>query len=153
MNIIAEDLWTGWGRAEKTIWCVTTNGTLRKNGSVVMGRGAALELVRLVPGVDREFGEMIVQGKYPKIGTFWNYGIIFHPDRPLGILQVKLFWGDPAELILIAKAMHLLGVAARQNKTILFRVNYPGIGYGQLTKEQVASHLVGLPDNVTICYK
>lgn len=47
MKIAHEDLWKP---VENAVYIVTTNSTIRKDGALVMGRGAALEATQSYPG-------------------------------------------------------------------------------------------------------
>src|SRR5271157_1215396 len=42
------------------ILCITTNGTVRKNGSAVMGKGCALEAKNRWPGIEDVLGKLLV---------------------------------------------------------------------------------------------
>jgi len=40
--------------------CITTNGTIKKDGTCVMGRGIALRAKQLYPGIDKTLGRLIM---------------------------------------------------------------------------------------------
>jgi len=57
MKIVKENLWKVPEAPGMIV--VTTNGYLRSDGSVVMGRGAAFEATKRIPGIDKEAGALI----------------------------------------------------------------------------------------------
>jgi hypothetical protein len=116
-----------------------------------MGRGAAKQATELVKGVDKDFGDKIKKFEilYPK--EMYFYGYMEHDVEPLAILQVKNFWGSQASLTLIKRSLNKFVNCMNKNK--LYRMNFPGIGYGGLEVKEVLPLLQFLPDNVTICYK
>ncbi|HQN37752.1 MAG TPA: hypothetical protein PLY01_07950 [Caldisericia bacterium] len=122
---------------------VTTNSCLTKDCRLVMGRGAAKELKVISPGIDRIFGKMIRKA----CGHLGLYGLLISP--PYGIFQVKNNFADKAKLEIISYSLRLLDFKARDTDQII-HLNYPGIGNGRLTKEEVRPLLEILPDNVHI---
>lgn len=155
MRVIRDELWRHPGMPGMIV--VTTNSTLRHHeGSLVMGRGAALEAVMRIPRIDVECGRAIAAFAF--VYGHDKYG--FLPVRiptsekvGFGIFQVKHFWGDPADLSLIEHAVLILVGYANMNPDINIRMNYPGIGNGKLQRAEVEPLLAPLPDNVTICCK
>lgn len=122
---------------------ITTNSYVRKDGHLVMGRGAASRLKDLEPGMPARFGN--------RIGHLEFYGILFDEFSNYGILQVKRHFKDPAELELIKGSMTMLKVTAALNPHITYRVNYPGIGFGQLTESEVRPRIENnIPPNLFI---
>lgn len=133
-------------RHQYDLMFVTTNAMVRKDGALVMGRGAAKEAAEhwpLLPfalgraiGDDREYG-LIVPGSIisgPRIGAF----------------QVKYHWRDKADLMLIHLSADKLRMLAEIFPGSQVALNYPGIGNGQLNKEIVEPLLGFLPDNVDV---
>lgn len=132
------------------VYIVTTNSYIRREGSLVMGRGAALEATKRIPGIDREAGKII-----PHLGTY-GLAIVRTPTdyrAGFGLFQVKYMFSDPADLELIKYSADMLTTLATREKKCQFRMNYPGIGFGHLTREDVEPLLSELPDNVTICMR
>jgi len=59
MKEVTGDLWT---YADQGQWvAITTNGTVRRDGSLVMGRGVALEAARRYPALPRELGKVVAR--------------------------------------------------------------------------------------------
>jgi hypothetical protein len=148
-------------RAELVL--VTTNAMVRANGSLVMGRGAAKELVDRFPRIDRDFGSILRMSSL--VGK--TYGVmILGKNFPLkdldsifhckfGVFQVKYHWKDKASLNLIHNSVERLCELIDGNSAQSYRIslNFPGIGNGRLTREQVMPYIEKLPDNVTVWEK
>jgi len=158
MKVVREDLWAD----PKAMVIVTTNGALRKNGSLVMGRGAALQAAQKFPGLDYTCGRAIKrshatrdsQGNYiygfiPVLGLTDTFIPEIHGIH--GIFQVKAHWSEQASLALIRASTLMLAGYAVGNPNVTFRMNFPGIGNGQLKQMQVEPIISMLPDNVVVC--
>jgi hypothetical protein len=122
---------------------VTGNSYLTKDLRLVMGRGAALELKTLSPGIDEIFGNII----HETCGHLGVYGLIKH--ALCGVFQVKHDYREKTDLDLIKFSVILLTAEARKVDRIV-HLNYPGIGNGKLSKEIIRPLLDILPDNVHI---
>lgn len=141
------------------ILIVTTNATIKKNGALVMGRGAARQMRDTYYDCDKDFGKKI---EYIKCS--WNtsnkkYGLIIynHFDyddertfRTLGIFQVKYHYKDMADLNLIEFSTKKLEEYVVYNPHLIFNLNYPGIGNGGRTIEEIEPIIKILPDNIHI---
>lgn len=148
MKILVEELFVK--KPLPIVYIVTTNSYIRRDGSLVMGRGAALEATKRIPGIDSEAGKLI-----PHLGTY-GFIIVRTPldyTAGFGLFQVKYKFDDPADLELIKYSADKLTSLATREKNCQFRMNYPGIGFGHLTREVVEPLLSELPDNVTICMR
>jgi len=124
---------------------VTTNSYLTKDLRLVMGRGAALELKTISPGIDQIFGNIINR----TCGHLGVYGLIKIDHASCGAFQVKHHFRDKADLELIQFGIVLLTAEAR-NMDQIVHLNYPGIGNGKLSKEEIRPLLNILPDNVHV---
>jgi hypothetical protein len=103
----------------------------------------ARDLKIKVPGIDKIFGSMILEngghgGKY----GFLNY-------EKWGILQVRYRFNETADLELISFGMERVKDFAQETNFII-HLEYPGIGDGDLTKEEVGPLVGTLPGNVYI---
>jgi len=123
---------------------VTTCSFLTSECKLVMGRGAALQLKKKIPGIDRQLGRIILE----KYGHLGKYGLII--IGKYGIAQVKYRFDEKADPELIRYSMDMLKDMAGTEKDRRFNINFPGIGYGGLTKDHVLPLLKKLPRNVTI---
>ena len=144
-----------WKDSAATVKLFTANSTLNRNGSLVMGRGAAAEAKRLFPHCDRAFGSLIRGGGYADGHNFIKpYGILIHPDRHSPILaafQVKYHYADRAEMDLIGySAAFLEKYLNRDWREHQVAMNFPGIGYGGLQRDAVLPIIQRLPDNLEI---
>lgn len=128
------------------IYCFTGNRIIRKDGALVMGRGAAKQLRDQYPGIDQEIGRAL--GFLPA-----HRHITAVPmGGPMVLLwfQVKRHWADEADPSLIQAAALQLAEAAHEHPNVTFHLNAPGIGNGRLSWEEVEPLLQVLPDNVLI---
>ncbi len=123
---------------------VTTNSFLTSECKLVMGRGAALQLKRKEPGIDMIFGKLV----FDTCGHLGRYGLLFH--ERYGIAQVKYRFNEKADLELITYSMNMLKETAKPNRDSRYNINFPGIGYGGLSKDEVMPILERLPNNIII---
>lgn len=134
--------------------CITTNGTVKTNGAVVMGRGVALYAKRCWYGIDKLLGAKVVSmdGKLKVVRLTRkneNVPYLALPRQEAQALlvpvpwhivsfPVKNHWRDPASLKLIkTSCKQLLDLMDKFSwrKVLLPR---PGCGNGQLSwKKQV----------------
>ena len=77
--------------------CITTNGTTKKNGACVMGRGCALQAREKFPGIDEILGELIKQN-----GN--RVQIVFGFSKLIIAFPVKHNWYELADINLIEKS-------------------------------------------------
>lgn len=133
---------------------VTTNGAIKKNGELVMGRGAALQLKRINPFIAKRFGQAITNYYNSHTGKIYgllllDFNTIF--DKTIfGMFQVKYHYKDKASLDLIQTSAARLGVVARAFPEKLFDLNFPGIGNGGLSRKEILPIIKNLPDNVFV---
>ena len=134
------------------VYVVTGNATIKANGAVVMGRGAALECKIRFPKCDLYFGAAIqsdisyLRGMHYRLVTTTAF-----PPAVLGLLQVKRHFKDMADLDLIANSSESLrqyALTIWKDNTI--SMNFPGIGWGHRGRDEVMPIITRLPDNVTI---
>jgi len=89
-----------WDYHKAGNWVViTTNGSIRKDGACVMGRGVALQAKQMFPKLPYELGELIkIEGN--KVLMFGEYKIL--------TLPVKHQWFEVADLKLIEEGLQEL---------------------------------------------
>jgi len=115
-----------WDYAGENWVVITTNGSIKKNGHAVMGRGVALEAAVLYPTLPDE------------LGTFLrNYGnhIFMFGDYKLLTLPVKHRWFEKADPDLIEQGLIELATMKQENDGWLSDNIYmtrPGCGNGGL---------------------
>lgn len=145
MNISYGNMWDVYDEAD--LFLITTNSFIKRNGALVMGAGIAREARDRFPGLDLALGR--------KIKHLGKYGLIVSekwPDKKLGAFQVKYHFKDSASLELIEYSCNDLITFITQN-TLRFgtvHLNYPGIGNGKLTEDDVYPIVRKLPDCVTL---
>jgi hypothetical protein len=129
---------------------VTGNATLRKDGALVMGRGAARQLKDRYPVFPHLVGQYIKDGCYPKHNSVAVYGIIL--IGRFGLFQVKYNWWEEADLDLIKFSVdelcNLYSTGFLGTKTV--SVNYPGIGNGRRNEQDVYPIISKLPEWVSV---
>lgn len=149
-TFIKEDLWNP--EAVYDLLVVTTNGYVKKDGRLVMGRGAALEAKDRYPGFDLNCGKAILSIHLTKQESEPIYYYGFLPVyKDLGIFQVKARWDEQAKEGIIKMSTYMLLAFLEINPDMTIRMNYPGIGFGGLAKNIVYPIISVLPKNVTIC--
>jgi hypothetical protein len=124
-----------WERCDALL--VTTNAHKRTDHSIVMGRGAAKQLALTIDGIDQDFGRQVEHLK--PYGIVWSkYDSIGDWDVPyIGAFQVKRSYKDKASLDLIERSCVMLDKWCRQHPRAKVRLNYPGIGNGGLSEDEV----------------
>ena len=122
----------------------TGNNYIRKDGALVMGRGAALEVKNAHPQIAYELGKKIS-------GLDKIYGLALSDTLPIGVFQVKTNFRFNAHVDIIKHSVEKLKeYLSTQSPLKLVHMNYPGIGYGGLPKMIVEPLLANLPENVVI---
>lgn len=127
---------------------ITTNRIIKRDGKLVMGAGAAKQARDSMEGIDKFFGDMITSHPHPD-----TYGIIL--GNRFGAFQVKHHFKDEANLDLIRNSLQTLKVLSNSMPLKTFSVNFPGIGNGKLSYEDVIAVIepCGLSDNITFWTK
>lgn len=126
MQILNKNLWEIYEEGE--IICITTNGSLKKNGEAVMGAGCAKEAAAKFPWLPKALGEhLVINGNV--VGMFGD--IITFP--------VKHNWYENADINLIKESYDdLLNLVDCWNVYL----PRPGCGNGHLSWETVKEALL-----------
>jgi len=134
------NLWDFYEQPNAVV-CITTNGTVKNNGEVVMGRGCAREAKDKFPHVPRFLGRWIKR--------HGNVPAYFVGSR-LMTFPVKHNWWEQADLALIEQSAKAL--ADKANRVgLTFYLPRPGCGNGRLTWDEVRPVIEPiLPDNVVV---
>lgn len=143
------NMWEVWGSTD--LFCITTNSTVKPDGRLVMGAGIAQEARDSIVGLDARLGRMIGFNHRP-------YGLLVLQDlarykvlQPrFGALQVKYSFSQPADINLICSSLASLFIYIAKNCSCRVDMNFPGVGYGNLTVEEVWPIVSLLPDNVHV---
>lgn len=126
---------------------ITTNGSVRKDGRAVMGRGCAHEAAQQFPHLPTMLGaRLTLNGN--RIHYFSD--VALGADFGLFTFPVKHQWMEPASLELIAESV------ASFSRQLLTSATYvmprPGCGNGRLRWTDVQPLLAPLPDSVIVVH-
>ncbi len=125
------------------ILCITTNGTLRKDGACVMGRGVAYQATQRFPGIAQYLGSRVKhEGNH--VHLLYSGKLISFP--------VKHNWWEKADLELIAQSVWeltaLIGALEHPEQVVTVYLPRPGCGNGGLSWTEVKPLVEVLPDNI-----
>lgn len=139
---------------------ITTNGDIKKDGSLVMGRGAAFDASKKMPDLPKLLGDRVRTLNvldYAQDGkVYWEYGVVVIGQPKLynayyGAFQVKDHWYNQARPDLIEFSVGCLLDRIQNDKVECdYWLNYPGVGNGRLDESTVFPLIERLPDNVTV---
>lgn len=114
---------------------ITTNGSIRRDGAAVMGRGVALTAKTKWPGIElvlgmhlKKFGNHVHRLSDTEM-KIWGHRV----PRHVYSLPVKHDWREMADVELIRRSLHELKVAFTGTIALV----RPGCGNGGLTWEVV----------------
>lgn len=141
-------MWSVFG--ETDLFLITTNPVVRKDGAVVMGRGIALQAKTRFPKLPFDFGSRLKKleelKRVRKMGTI---GVYEH--QPVGFFMVKDHFAQEAKLSIIQSSVRDLLVFLYDGpEDYRVDLNFPGIGNGRLSREEVLPIIEQLPDNVHV---
>ena len=151
MKLIRGNLWEQKSRAR--IIFFTGNASVKKNGELVMGRGAAKEAEQYFPGLAHEIGQWFTEKDLieKRVGIYISSR--YQNGTFIGYFQVKYRWYDNANLDLIKFSCKELCHCAMEIPEKKIAINFPGIGNGGLDRRDVQPILEDmLPDNVWVYY-
>jgi hypothetical protein len=140
MREIKDNLWQLHRHGEWIV--ITTNGTIKRNGEAVMGRGVALQAKEQFPSLSAELGMALNRiGNVPHV--FFKYKLI--------TLPVKHEWMQQADLKLIEQSLGILTHIDRRLEASKYEpptvyLPRPGCGNGGLKWEDVRPLCEKLPD-------
>jgi hypothetical protein len=127
------------------VYIFTGNGIIKQNGAIVMGRGAAKQVRDTYPGIDKRFGDFITA-----LPDAYLHIAAIKSKQYIGWFKVKNHWQQPADLMIIEHATDELAIHAGMYPIHPCHMNFPGVGNGRLSDEQVLPIIKRLPDNVWI---
>lgn len=133
-----------WEKYDQGYWIViTTNGSVKKDGTAVMGRGIALQAKQRFPDIPLRLGRAISEdGNLP----------VFFPRYRVVTLPVKRVWSEKADLDLIYTSCLRLeqGVLAVFKIKVPIYTVRPGCGNGGLKWEDVKPVISFLSDDFVV---
>jgi hypothetical protein len=143
MKESVESIWSYYGMQGHVV-CITTNGTVKKNGRAVMGRGNAKQAKIMFPDVDELLGQYL--------RNHGNHaGILALPDTlgDLLVFPVKHRWWEPADLGMITSSVVWLKNEAQGHPETTYHLPRPGCGNGGRDWATEVNPICKiLPDNV-----
>ena len=115
---------------------ITTNGFIKKNGALVMGRGCAKEARDMFPGLDLYLGKIVNQSGN-KVHVVQDPSVTDKTSIPLVTFPVKNVWWEQAIPKLIERSAGelLIETILREWKVVV--LPRPGCGNGKLSWETV----------------
>lgn len=128
-------------------FCFTSNGVVKKDGSLVMGAGIAKQFRDRFPGIDKHFGASVSRwGNVP-------FCIVSQEGHNIISFPTKHNWRDKSDPALIEKSTIKLQELTHQNGFDKVYLPRPGVGLGGLDwKSQVKPILEAhLDDRFYIC--
>lgn len=129
------DLW----KAPADWRIITVNGTVKRNGEAVMGRGCARQASLRYPELTWELGQML-KSKPSAVFVFAHHKLITFP--------VKYEWYQKADLQLIKRSVsELLEIIETQ---YVYAMTRPGCNNGKLDWHDVKPLVEILPNNVHV---
>lgn len=143
MREVRGDLWELAPEMEAV--CITTNGTVKKNGEAVMGRGCALEAAQRFPVLPGLLGQ--------HLQLTGNHVYVVHVVEDLGVeydlvtFPVKHHWRERASLDLILRSANELVLLASLEEWEDVLLPRPGCGNGGLSWHIVGSALARALDD------
>jgi hypothetical protein len=133
---IFDDIWNY--HEQGNIIVITTNGTIKDNGSAVMGRGMALDANKKYPGIKHRLGKNLKTCGNHVFG-YWDLKLITFP--------VKYNWWEKADLLLIERSTIELVQLVKNIKTQNIYMTRPGCANGKLDWKDVKPILEKYLDN------
>lgn len=147
MREICADLFEDLHRPNHIV-AISTNGTIKRNGRGVMGRGCALEAMLRYPSLPAQLGlHLKLHGNVP------GYLAVGQPHRPVRFLSlpVKHQWYQEADVDLIQMSLRYLEAQAQEMPSVTFHVPRLGCGNGRLSwLGLIAPLMQDLPENVLV---
>ena len=141
------NMWDVFGYTD--LFLFTSNPIVNKQGLAVMGRGIALETAKRYPQIRKDFANHINSVWIPDCGYLGTYD-----SQAIGYFMVKKHWAANADLAIIDSSITDLLMLIEENNERGWKkrydLNFPGIGNGKLSREEVLPHIEVLPDNVHV---
>lgn len=136
-----------WDLAKGSVLCITSNFTIKRDGSAVLGAGIAKQARdHYAPGIDRKLGALMAlpEGKKTQLIAYYP---VFGFRTALVSYPVKHHWKQNATIELIVKSARQLVELANQHQWNNIYLPRPGCGNGKLSWNDVRPHLVEILDD------
>lgn len=142
------DMWDMFGKTD--LFLITTNPVVNKQGLAVMGRGAAKQAADKFPTIRKDFAQRMHLLMSVRLWPCYSDIIDEYAGQEIGFFMVKSHWARAADPKIIAKSVEELCDWLMDEPRNRVDLNFPGIGNGKLSREDVLPLLAPLPDNVHI---
>jgi hypothetical protein len=130
------DLWT----FPAGVIVVTTNGVVKRDGSLVMGGGCALEAAQRYPDLPIMLGQAVREFGNEPFWTLWPDGI------QIVSFPTKHHWRDKSDILLIEKgASKIAGMTVLRDQAVV--MPRPGCGLGGLKWDAVKAVIAPILDD------
>ena len=128
------------------VYVITTNGSVKKDGAAVMGRGVALQAKEKFKGIDVNLGHLLsVWGN--EVSPIWHNPIILS-------FPVKHYWQEKADPFLIMESIcqlkRAINVQFGADGHGVVAMPRPGCGNGQLKWEDIKPLVSFLDDRFVV---
>lgn len=125
------------------IYLFTANNVLNQQGCLIMGAGNAKAARNAYPELPRLLGAKIKEGQdfhliWQEIGS----------NQFIGALQTKRQWRDSSPQDLLEKSLEKFKQVALNRLAVEFHCPLPGVGMGNLKKEEVLTLVEDFSNNV-----
>uniref|UniRef100_A0A6M3X5E3 Macro domain-containing protein n=1 Tax=viral metagenome TaxID=1070528 RepID=A0A6M3X5E3_9ZZZZ len=135
------DIW----KANCNIICITTNGIVKKNGELVMGKGIALQAKQRYPRLAKHWGRYVnMSGNVPHMYEFNDVKLLSFPT--------KNNWMDKSDMSLIKSSTQLIANRSDLWYYKSIALPRPGCGNGGLKWEDVKKEIEPILDDRFIVY-
>ncbi len=151
MREIAGNLWDYYRKWPHVV-CITTNGYVRRDGRLVMGRGCALEAKLRIPNIDLEIGRFLTGLRKGQRDSMLQIPAYFNKSWIL-TFPVKEHWEHDAIPELISHSARWLAVHCAVLPKRIYVLPRPGCGNGGLHWNDVKPLIDFLPDNVLVIHR
>jgi hypothetical protein len=129
------------------VYLFTGNPIIRNDGAIVMGRGAAKQVRDTYTRVPYILADKI--NRDPNRSIYWAT-ISKSKEQHIGWFKVKEHWQHEAKPHLVQQSVNALMRIAIKHSQYKYHINYPAIGNGKLSADDIAPMLISLPNNVII---
>lgn len=136
LDVVHGDIWGEYTRRPDVYLVIPTNGSVRRDGCAVMGRGLALQAARRFPEISMVLGHALQDS------GLYGPRVVLLPHRLLAF-PVKWNWNESADLDLIERSAGKLAAWLRRSEESIV-MPCVGCGNGRLAWARVRLRLEAL---------
>ena len=152
MPVVEDRLWKNPGNPGMIV--VTSHASVMEDGKLYLGYGEAQEAIKRIPDIEYECGHMVINQAPDGV-----YGFLpVRPSKPaqriigFGLFQTQRSLEEEADPDLIRYSMECLRHFVAEHADLKIRMNFPGVGEGGLSVDEVAPLLLPIPPTITVCH-